>query len=159
MKYLGLATNVRRNSLNRLSQIRGQDARDRARSLVEKLGIRRGQKVGLLNPPSGYDSMLTGLPEGISVAQELSGEFDFIQFFAKNAEDLDESFGASKARIKQSGMIWASWPKGASRALGGLRSDIVREIGLRHGLVDVKVCSIDQNWSALKFVTRVRDRR
>ena len=130
-----------------------------ARSLVEKLGIRRGQKVGLLNPPSGYDSTLTGLPDGTAVTHGLSGEFDFIQFFAKNAEDLERSFGASKARIKQSGMIWASWPKGASRARGGLSSDIVRQIGLRYGLVDVKICSLDQNWSALKFVIRVRDRR
>lgn len=131
----------------------------RAKSLTEKLGIRHGQRVAVLGPPRGYDLLLTGLPDGVAIAHELTGEFDLIQVFASNAEDLEKIFRASKAKIKQKGMIWASWPKVSYGARGSLNGDIVREIGLKNGLVDVKICSLDETWSALKFVIRVKDRR
>ena len=127
--------------------------------LVEKLGIKQGQKVALLNAPGYYESLLTGMPPRVTVAHELKEELDFVQLFATDEVSLERLLKMSIGKIKEDGMIWVSWPKGGSKSNAALGEGKVRSIGLRSGLVDVKMCAVDETWSALKFVKRIKDRR
>jgi hypothetical protein len=129
------------------------------RPLAQKLGIRRGDVLALLNAPDDYDGTLGELPDEATVVRELKGKLDFIQMFATDRASLERKFPGLKAALRQDGMIWVSWPKGSSKMETDLSDRVVREVGLRNGLVDVKVCAIDKSWSALKFVRRSRDRR
>ena len=84
---------------------------------------------------------------------------DFIQSFFTDAKALDQEFALLKEAIKQNGVLWISWPKKAAKVETDLTEDVVRSIGLRHGLVDIKVCAVDEVWSGLKFMYRLRDRK
>ena len=122
--------------------------------LAQKLGIREGDVLAFWNAPDDYDRLLGKLPDGVIVARELEGRLDFIQVFATETAGLEKEFPRLKARLKAGGMIWVSWPKASSRRQTDLNDRVVREVGLKNGLVDVKVCAIDDSWSALKFVRR-----
>jgi hypothetical protein len=87
------------------------------------------------------------------------GPLDFVQFFTKERAELEAEFPALKQAIASNGSLWISWPKKASKVATDLNENIVREVGLAHGLVDVKVCAVDEIWSGLKFVFRVKDRK
>ncbi len=128
------------------------------RPLVEKLGIRPGFRILWVNAPDHLDSLLGPLPNGAEVADSSSEELDYVHVFATEREQLEEWMPRLRAQIKQDGMIWASWPKQSSPLAGELKENAVRQIGLENDLVDVKVAAIDQDWSGLKFVIRVRDR-
>ena len=84
--------------------------------------------------------------------------YDFIHAFFGERQDLDRRFSDLKAHLAQDGLLWISWKKKSAAPEGDLNENVVREIGLREGLVDVKVCSVDENWSGLKFVYRKSDR-
>jgi hypothetical protein len=122
--------------------------------LAKKLGIRDGQKVAILNPPAGYAVALGDLPPKTVLARGLSEGLDLIQYFVSDPDTLAREFRGLKASINAGGAIWVSWPKASSGLGSGLKDTVVREIGLKNGLVDVKVCAIDGTWSALKFVVR-----
>ena len=126
--------------------------------LAKKLGMRAGQRVLVLNPPPSYRVLLEALSRGITIADGSGGELDFVHLFATNERDLERAFPAAKKRLAKDGILWASWPKGRSLEPASLSESTVRAIGLRNGLVDVKICSVDPTWSALKFVFRARDR-
>ena len=126
--------------------------------LPQKLGIKPGFRLILLSAPEGYEKTLAPLPTGVTIAGALSERPDFIQFFAESQEDLGRRFPELKLALKDTGMLWISWPKRTSQIASDLSESFVREIGLAQGLVDVKVCAVDENWSALKFVYRLRDR-
>ncbi len=126
--------------------------------LAQKLGIKKGDVLAFSNAPDGYDRLLGKLPDGVIVAREPEGRLDFIQLFATKRAGLEREFPRLKARLKVGGMIWVSWPKATSRLQTDLSDRVVREVGLNNGLVDVKVCAIDDFWSALKFVRRLKDR-
>jgi hypothetical protein len=129
------------------------------RSLVEKLGIKPGASLMILNAPEGYDQALGALPDGVFVASAPASSLDFIQFFIREREGLETSFPALKQALAHDGQLWISWPKGSSRVPTDLNENIVREIGLQNGLVDVKVIAVDEVWSGLKFVYRMKDRK
>lgn len=128
------------------------------RSLVEKLGIRSGAKVYLGNSPPDYLKTLGTLPDKVVLAKTLQGPCDFIQFFSKERGRLESEFPRLKQNLAKDGTLWISWPKGASKIKTDVNENIVREIGLRNGLVDVKVCAVDDTWSGLKFMFRLKDR-
>ena len=127
--------------------------------LVKKLGIKSGQRIIILNPPEGYESTLGVLPDGVEIATELTGIFDFIHFFTKERGELNARFPELKAALAMDGMLWVSWPKKASKIPTDLDENVIRNTGLANGLVDVKVAAIDERWSGLKFVYRVKDRK
>ena len=129
------------------------------KALTQKLGIRRGDALALVNAPDGYDDLLAALPDGVTVFRELIGEPDFIQFFATGRANLEREFPRLKGSLKRGGMIWVSWPKASSGLDTDLSDRVVREVGLNNGMVDVKVCAVDGSWSALKFVRRLKDRK
>jgi hypothetical protein len=129
------------------------------RSLADKLGIKGGYRVAILNAPDNYLSQtLIDLPD-ITLLHTLDGSFELIQFFTKEADTLAKEFTALKAHLQQAGSLWISWPKLSSKVTTDLTEGIIREIGLNAGLVDVKVCAVDQVWSGLKFVYRLKDRK
>jgi hypothetical protein len=127
--------------------------------LVKKLGIKPGQRIALVSRPAGYRKTLVQLPGSVNCAEQLSEELDFIQLFVTSQAELKRRFAQAKACLAATGSLWVSWPKKASGVTSDLNENIVREIGLALGLVDVKVCAVDETWSGLKFVYRLRDRR
>ncbi len=129
------------------------------RPLVAKLGIKTGSRVYWRNPPADFRAAIGTLPEGIVLLPELDGEpCDFIHFFTKEKAELEADFPPCREALKKDGMLWISWPKKASKVETDLDENIVRAIGLKNGMVDIKVCAVDDIWSGLKFVYRLQDR-
>jgi hypothetical protein len=129
------------------------------RSLVEKLGIKPGANLIIVNAPEKYDETLGTLPMDVIIVPTLGSSLDFIQFFTTERAALENSFPSLKQALAQNGQLWISWPKGSSKVPSDLNENIVREIGLQNGLVDVKVIAVDEVWSGLKFVYRLEDRK
>jgi hypothetical protein len=126
--------------------------------LVKKLGIKSGSAIHVVQPPADYFDLLHPLPEDLSIKSKLSGELDFIHLFVKDQKNFQQGFTKSKKFLKKDGMLWVSWPKKSSKVPTDLDENIIRDFGLKEGLVDVKVCAVDETWSGLKFVVRVKDR-
>jgi hypothetical protein len=128
--------------------------------LVQKLGIKPGHHVALVGSPTGFIDTLGKLPDSVIVLGPRSrAACDVVVFFAANSSTLTKGFGRLAARLKPAGGFWVGWPKKASGVETDLTEDRVREVGLAAGLVDNKVCAIDETWSGLRFVIRIRDRR
>ena len=128
------------------------------RSLPEKLGLKQGSRFCILNAPTNYDDTLGELPPGVQRLARPRGAMDFIQFFTKQRSELDRVFPALKKELAETGMLWISWPKAASKIPTDVNENAVREIGLKNQMVDIKVCAVDDVWSGLKFVYRLKDR-
>lgn len=122
--------------------------------LVRKLGIRAGDRMTVLNPPPDYWDLLTGLPDGVESLTARARNLDFVHFFAQRAAELRRRLPKLLRAIRPDGMIWVSWPKKASKVETDVTEDVVRAVALPLGLVDVKVCAVDEVWSALKLVIR-----
>jgi Protein of unknown function (DUF3052) len=125
--------------------------------LVKKLGIKPGSNIAFVNAPSGYATELN-LPADVTINSRSGKALDFAQLFVKSEKELTTKFTEYARRLNSSGMIWVSWPKKSSGVSTNLSENIVRDIGLRAGLVDVKICAVSEVWSGLKFVFRLRDR-
>jgi hypothetical protein len=125
--------------------------------LVKKLGIKPGSNIAFLNAPEGYAEELD-LPAGVTMISRSGKLLDFAQLFVKNEKELKTNFSKYAKRLNASGMLWVSWPKRSSGVPSDLSENVVREIGLAVGLVDVKVCAVSEVWSGLKFVYRLKDR-
>lgn len=128
------------------------------RTLADKLGITPGVRVVALDAPPTYHSLLGALPEGTTLHSRLPTSSGFIHQFARRQKDLAADFPRLARALTDEGMLWVSWPKQASGVETDLNENVVREIGLTQGLVDVKVCAVDDVWSGLKFVRRVENR-
>ncbi len=130
-----------------------------SKPLHQKLGIKSGHKLIFLNAPENYFSILGELPENIQIAKKLTGDFDVIQFFVTEEKTYQLELQNLKQNIRQNGMIWISWPKGKSKIRTDLNENKIRDFALKSGFVDVKVCAVDDDWSGLKLVIRVKDRK
>lgn len=131
----------------------------RLKSLSEKLGVKPGMKICVLNAPKQYRSILGILPDGATYHTSLGrGRWDFIHFFVRDRSELEKLFPDVKERLEPDGTLWVSWPKMSSDMTTDLKESVVMELGLNIGLVDVKVTAIDETWSGLKFVYRLKDR-
>lgn len=128
------------------------------RSLVEKLGIKSGYLFRLINAPSGYAALLGPLPDGVVLIDGEGHDLDLVQWFVMRRHEVYAEFASLAGQIKRSGTLWVSWPKRASGVVTDLDENVIRETGLATGLVDVKVIAVDQTWSGLKFVYRLKDR-
>jgi hypothetical protein len=128
--------------------------------LLQKLGIKAGQRAAFINAPQHYGELLGPLPEGISfpARAETEGSLDFVHIFCFQRSELSEQLARYKSSIFPAGVIWVSWPKKNAVKRLGINSDItedsIRDIALPLGLVDVKVCAVDEIWSGLKLVWR-----
>ena len=126
--------------------------------LVTKLGIKPGATIAILNAPRGYDRILGKMPRDVKRKIAAVGALDFVQFFTAEKRELERRFPVLERALAPAGMLWISWPKKASGVTTDLTEDRIRAIGLAHGLVDVKVAAVDDVWSGLKFVRRLKDR-
>ena len=126
--------------------------------LVRKLGIGDGARIALVDAPPQYDVLLGGMPTGVSRRTLRSRDLDFVHIFATRRAPLARSLARARTAIARDGMIWVSWPKKSSGVATEVGEADVRAIGLAAGLVDVKICAVDDVWSGLKFVIRLRDR-
>ena len=126
--------------------------------LARKLGIKAAYRIHAINPPADYWDLLGELPPDARAAEKDERDLEIVHFFANTVADAIVAFEAGRERIASNGMIWASWPKKASGVASELDGNRVRALGLERGLVDIKVCAVDDTWSGLKFVIPVADR-
>jgi hypothetical protein len=128
------------------------------RSLVEKLGIKPRTRIAIVNPPRGFRATLGRLPPGVTVSPHPRGALPFIHFFVKSRDVLEKRLPTLLRGLEPAGALWISWPKKASGVATDITEDVIRAVVLPTGLVDVKVAAIDEVWSGLKLVRRVKNR-
>ena len=126
--------------------------------LAKKLGIKDGMRLAVLNAPDGYRSWLTGLPPTATIASTATKHAVAVHVFAKARRDLERRLKRLRAAIDPAGFVWVSWPKKSSGVATDITEDVIREIALPLGFVDVKVCAVTDTWSGLKLVIRKSDR-
>ena len=128
--------------------------------LVKKLGIKAGQSLVMVNPPKNFLAQeLQPLPENVRwVAAGADGQRDFIMLFVSSSKALKKELPKLKKNLTGNGILWVSWPKKSSGVETDLSFDVVQQLGLKIGLVDVKICAVNEIWSGLKFVYRLKDR-
>jgi len=126
--------------------------------LARKLGIKEGFKIRLVDQPDYYFDLFTELPETLTILKDKKTKKNLIHYFTKSAAALHKDIVALRNEIEPNGMIWISWPKKASKITTDITEDTIRELALTNGLVDIKVCAVDEVWSGLKLVIPVKDR-
>jgi Protein of unknown function (DUF3052) len=127
--------------------------------LAKKLGIKPGTRVFVDNEPANYRELLQPLPEDVTFTRRLAGRVDLIHLFTKEARQASEKLTDYRHKIAEDGAIWVSWPKKAAKVPTDVTEDVIRDLALPLGLVDVKVCAVDETWSGLKLVIRVENRK
>jgi hypothetical protein len=123
-----------------------------ARSVVQKLGIKPGFRIFVTSAPAAYTDIVGELPADVKVATRPAAALDMVHVFVRQAAGLAEKLRFYRDTIAPDGMIWVSWPKKSSGVPTDLTDIVVRDLALPLGLVDIKVCAIDDTWSGLKFV-------
>jgi len=126
--------------------------------LARKLGIKEGMVIRLHHEPEHYRSLFSDWPLNVRIENDTKKTKHLVHFFTKRAEELHRHLPLLKEEIIPDGAIWISWPKKASKVSTDLTEDVVRELAIATGLVDVKVCAVDNVWSGLKLVIPVKNR-
>ncbi len=126
--------------------------------LAKKLGIKSGFKMLTFNAPDNYAELMAPLPDGVSVSDSTAGGADLVHVFTNSRDELRRLLAENSKVIKQNGSIWVSWYKKAAKLPTEITEDAVREAAFPLGLVDVKVCAVDEKWSGLKLVIRKENR-
>jgi hypothetical protein len=127
--------------------------------LAKKLGIKSNFRIRLIDPPEYYFDLFSDMPEGIKILKDNKTKKNFIHYFATSIETLKDDIIGLRGQLEPNGMLWVSWYKKSSKVLTDITEDGIRTIALKNGLVDIKVCAIDEQWSALKLVIPVKDRK
>jgi hypothetical protein len=127
--------------------------------LPKKLGIRENQRIALINEPETLRKDLGQLPATAKLVTRLTAPLDLIVLFVDREKVLAKQFPGLAKKLSSNGMIWVAWPKKSSGVATDLVFERVQRIGLDCGLVDVKICAVDNVWSGLKFVIRLKDRK
>ena len=126
--------------------------------LARKLGIRPGDTVALVAAPEGFESELEELPDGVQLRRRAGAKPEVVVLFTTKANDLERRFAPLAKSVWPDGSLWIAWPKRSSGVATDLDENRLRDIGLPHGLVDNKVCAVNDVWSALRFVWRKENR-
>lgn len=126
--------------------------------LAKKLGIKPGARVLAVRAPDDFPGLLDPLPEGARLLKRAGAELDVVVLFACSRSEVERRFAKLAAALAPAGSLWVAWPKKSSGVSTDLAFDVVQGIGLGAGLVDTKICAIDDTWSGLRFVIRVADR-
>ena len=127
--------------------------------LAKKLGIKQGFAVLGVNLPDDYSSLVDPLPAGVTILAKPQPKIDLVHLFTNSRDELLRGLSEYKDLIKQNGAIWVSWYKKAAKLPTEITEDDVRNTALMLGLVDVKVCAVDERWSGLKLVIRIENRK
>ncbi|MEW6083986.1 MAG: DUF3052 family protein [Chloroflexota bacterium] len=127
--------------------------------LAKKLGFKSPLKVLTIHAPKGYVSWLGGLPEGVKLVTNAKPPVDAAHLFVTDSNELDALLSKLRNELKQDGFLWVSWYKKSATMQTDITEDVIREIALPLGFVDVKVCAVSKQWSGLKLVIRKSERR
>lgn len=126
--------------------------------LAQKLGIKAGQRVVLINGPAAYRKLLAPLPKTVSFSTKADRDAPFIHLFVQDRKTLERELSRLRKLVADTGILWISWPKKSSGVTTDVTEDVIREVALPLGFVDVKVCAVDQTWSGLKLMIRRENR-
>jgi hypothetical protein len=126
--------------------------------LAKKLGIKEGSKVLAARAPANYRQMLEPLPASVRFVKSAGADTDLVHLFVLKADDLQRALTDYRARLDPTAAIWVSWPKKSAKVPTDVTEDVIRDIALPLGFVDIKVCAVDETWSGLKLVVRVANR-
>ena len=127
--------------------------------LVKKLGIKAGMKLLTINAPKDYSLWLGDLPKDAVLATKASNPVEAAHVFATESAFLNMTLSKLRHELEQNGFVWVSWPKKSAKIPTNITDDVIREIALPLGFVDVKVCAVSEVWSGLKLVIRVSERQ
>ncbi len=127
--------------------------------LAQKLGIKPGAKVAAINPPAGYRKLLAPLPTGVSFHENAAAGAEFVHLFVTERRTLETELKRLRKLLDDAGVLWVSWPKRSSGLGSDITEDVIREVCLPMGFVDVKVCAVDETWSGLKLMIRRTNRK
>jgi hypothetical protein len=127
--------------------------------LAQKLGIKAGQRVVMINAPANYSKLLAPLPEAVVFIQKATAGAGFVHLFISECKVLEKELKRLRKLIADTGILWVSWPKKSSGVATDVTEDVIREVALPLGFVDVKVCAVDEIWSGLKLMVRRENRR
>jgi hypothetical protein len=126
--------------------------------LPKKLGIKEGHRVAVLRAPAGLHNLLRPLPDGVALRDRARGPLDVVLYFVTRRAELERRLDRLVALLDPAGGLWIAWPKRSSGVNTDITEDVVREVAVPRGLVDNKVCAIDDTWSGLRLVVRVENR-
>lgn len=127
--------------------------------LVKKLGIKEGFVIRVVNEPSHYVDLLVGMPGNVMLLKDKMRAKDLIHYFTTSKAELERDIVSLRKEIFPNGMIWVSWPKKAAKIVTDITEDLIRNVAIKNGLVDIKVCAVDEVWSGLKLVVPVKERK
>ena len=127
--------------------------------LAQKLGIKAGQKVVTIGAPANYSTLLAPLPEAVSFSRIITAGAGFVHLFISERKALEKELKRLRGLIAETGVLWVSWPKKSSKVATDVTEDVIRDVALPLGFVDVKVCAVDETWSGLKLMVRRENRR
>jgi hypothetical protein len=127
--------------------------------LAQKLGIKAGQNVVMIGAPTGYQKLLSPLPEKVSFSTEIKNDATFVHLFVSDRKTMERELKRLRKLIADNGILWVSWPKKSSGVKTDITEDVIREVCLPLGFVDIKVCAVDETWSGLKLMIRRENRR
>jgi hypothetical protein len=127
--------------------------------LPQKLGIKPGATVVIMNAPTNYRRLLGKIPDGVTLSNRLKASSDFVHLFTARRSELKSKLSILRGKIADDGTIWVSWPKKSAGVATDMTEDVVRETALPLGLVDIKVCAVDETWSGLKLMIRRENRK
>jgi hypothetical protein len=122
--------------------------------LAKKLGIKEQANVVAVAAPRGYRELLGPLPTSVRFASKVDRTTDLVHIFSTRRSDLTRALAACRRKLGPQAMVWVSWPKKSAKVPTEITEDVVREVALPLGFVDVKVCAVDETWSGLKLVVR-----
>jgi hypothetical protein len=123
-------------------------------ALAKKLGIKAGCRMSVISAPAHYDELLAPLPANVERVRKPDGTTQLVHIFATRRVELEKALRDALSKIPADGAIWISWPKKAAKVPTDITEDVIREVALPLGLVDIKVCAVDEVWSGLKLVVR-----
>ena len=127
--------------------------------LPQKLGIKPGLTVVTINAPTNYRRLLGTIPEAVAFCDRLKLDSSFVHVFVRRRRELEKKLSTLREKIADTGTVWVSWPKKSSGVSTNVTEDVVRDVALPLGFVDVKVCPIDETWSGLKLMVRRENRK
>jgi hypothetical protein len=122
--------------------------------LAKKLGIGTGHRVWLAHAPANYQRLVAPLPGGAAFVPKPSNTTDLAHVFTSKRRELEKTLRALRSALNPDAAIWVSWPKRTSRVPTDITEDVIRDVALPMGFVDIKVCAVDETWSGLKLVVR-----
>jgi len=127
--------------------------------LPQKLGIKPGLMVVTINPPANYRRLLGQIPDSVTFSERLKSGSSFVHLFTSRRSEMQKKMSILRDKISDNGAIWVSWPKKSSGISTDVTEDVIREIALPLGFVDIKVCAVDETWSGLKLMIRRENRK